>query len=124
MKRFLITAVSIFCSIAVFSQTNDTEAVKKVLNSYKKAIEKLDTSGVVNLFVKDSKVFEQAKDEGTIGHYLEHHLGPELKDFKSFTFSDYKVMVTITGAYAFSTETYLYTIVPQKKEVILSKARV
>ena len=33
-------------------------------------------------------------------------------------------MVTITGAYAFSTETYLYTIVPQKKEVILSKARV
>jgi len=115
MKRFLITAVSIFCSIAVFSQTNDTEAVKKVLNSYKKAIEKLDTSGVVNLFVKDSKVFEQAKDEGTIGHYLEHHLGPELKDFKSFTFSDYKVMVTITGAYAFSTETYLYTIVPAKE---------
>ena len=79
MKRFLITAVSIFCSIAVFSQTNDTEAVKKVLNSYKKAIEKLDTSGVVNLFVKDSKVFEQAKNEGTIGNYLEHDLALNLK---------------------------------------------
>jgi len=114
MKKILITATTIFCSIVAFSQTNDTEAVEKVLDNYKKAIEKLDTSGVVNLFVKDSKVFEQAKDEGTIGHYLEHHLGPELKQFKSFTFSDYKVMVTLTGAYAFSTETYLYTLVPAK----------
>jgi ketosteroid isomerase-like protein len=99
---------------AVFAQSSDKEAVKAVLNNYKKAIEKLDTTGVVNLFVKDSKVFEQAKDEGTIGHYLEHHLGPELKEFKSFTFSDYKVDVTIAGEYAFSTETYIYTIVLAK----------
>ena len=84
------------------------------MNSYKNAIEKLDTTGVVNLFVKDSKVFEQAKDEGTIGHYLEHHLGPELKDFKSFTFSNYKVDVTVAGEYAFSTETYIYTIILAK----------
>ena len=115
MKKLLVSMATVFFSVAAFSQTNDTEAVKKVLNSYKKAIEKLDTTGVVNLFVKDSKVFEQAKDEGTISHYLEHHLGPELKDFKSFTFSDYKVMVTISGAYAFSTETYIYTIVPAKE---------
>jgi len=83
-------------------------------NNYKKAIEKLDTAGVVNLFVKDSKVYEQASDEGTIGHYLEHHLGPELKAFKSFTFSNYKVDVTMAGEYAFSTETYIYTIVLAK----------
>lgn len=100
--------------VAAFSQTGEKEAVKNVLNSYKKAIEKLDTTGVVNLFVKDSKVFEQAKDEGTIGHYLQHHLGPELKEFKSFTFSDYKVDVTVTGEYAFSTETYIYTIILAK----------
>jgi ketosteroid isomerase-like protein len=100
--------------IAALAQTGDKEAVKSVLNEYKKAIEKLDTTGIVNLFVKDSKVFEQAKDEGTIGHYLEHHLGPELKDFKSFTFSDYKVDVTVTGNYAFSTETYTYTIILAK----------
>lgn len=101
-------------SIAALAQPGNKEAVKTVLNDYKKAIEKLDTTGVVNLFVKESKVFEQAKDEGTIGHYLEHHLGPELKDFKSFTFSDYKVDVTVTGNYAFSTETYIYTIVLAK----------
>jgi ketosteroid isomerase-like protein len=119
MKKILITVATIFCSIAAFSQMNNEEAVKQVLNNYKKAIEKLDTAGVVNLFVKDCKVYEQAKDEGTIGHYLEHHLGPELKAFRSFTFSDYKVEVTLAGNYAFSTETYLYTIVLAKDGSII-----
>ena len=114
MKKLIIILLLLAPSIAAFTQTGDKESVKKVLNRYKQAIEKLDTTGVVNLFVKDSKVFEQAKDEGTIGHYLEHHLGPELKDFKSFTFSDYKVDVTVTGEYAFSTETYIYTIILAK----------
>ena len=119
MKHLFVIMLTAFFSLAAVAQTRDTEAVKQVLNNYKKAIEKLDTGGVVNLFVKDSKVYEQAKDEGTIGHYLEHHLGPELKEFKSFTFSDYKVMVTVAGVYAFSTETYLYTIVLAKDGSII-----
>ncbi len=114
MRKLIMMFLLLSPAIAAFAQTSDKEAVKNVLNNYKKAIEKLDTTGVVNLFVKDSKVFEQAKDEGTIGHYLEHHLGPELKDFKSFTFSDYKVDVIVTGDYAFSTETYIYTIILAK----------
>ena len=114
MKKLIMILLLLAPSIAAFTQTGDKEAVKKVLNRYKQVIEKLDTTCVVNLFVKDSKVFEQAKDEGTIGHYIEHHLGPELKDFKSFTFSDYKVDVTVTGEYAFSTETYIYTIILAK----------
>jgi len=114
MRKLLMMLLLLTPAIAVLSQTGDKEAVKNVLDNYKKAIEKLDTTGVVNLFVKDSKVFEQAKDEGTIGHYLEHHLVPELKEFKSFTFSDYKVDVTIVGEYAFSTETYIYTIILAK----------
>lgn len=114
MRKFLMMFLLLATFTAAFAQNSDKEAVKKVLNNYKKAIEKLDTTGVVNLFVKDSKVFEQAKDEGTIGHYLEHHLGPELKEFKSFSFSDYKVDVTVAGEYAFSTETYIYTIILAK----------
>lgn len=114
MKKLFMICLLLVTVTAIFAQSSDKEAVKAVLNNYKKAIEKLDTSGVVNLFVKDSKVYEQASDEGTIGHYLEHHLGPELKAFKSFTFSNYKVDVTIAGEYAFSTETYIYTIVLSK----------
>lgn len=114
MRKLLMMCLLLSTATATFAQNSDKEAVKAVLNNYKKAIEKLDTSGVVNLFVKDSKVFEQAKDEGTIGHYLEHHLGPELKEFKSFIFSNYKVDVTVAGEYAFSTETYIYTIILAK----------
>ena len=119
MKHLFVIMLTAFFSLAAVAQTRDTEAVKQVLNNYKKAIEKLDTAGVVNLFVKDCKVYEQAKDEGTIGHYLEHHLGPELKAFRSFTFSDYKVDLTLAGNYAFSTETYLYTIVLAKDGSII-----
>lgn len=114
MRKFFLMCLLLATVTASFAQNGDKEAVIAMLNNYKKAIEKLDTSGVVNFFVKNSKVFEQAKDEGTIGHYLEHHLGPELKEFKSFTFSDYKVDVTISGEYAFSTETYIYTIILAK----------
>lgn len=114
MKKFAWIVLLLLPGLAAYSQAAEKEAVKKVLNQYKKAIEKLDTTGIVGLFVKDSKVYEQAKDEGTIGHYLQHHLAPELKDFKSFTFSNYKTDVTVVGNYAFSTETYIYTIILAK----------
>ncbi|HEV8081237.1 MAG TPA: nuclear transport factor 2 family protein [Chitinophagaceae bacterium] len=97
-------------SFSLSAQKNDAEAIKKILNAYKSKIESLDTSGITKLFVTNSKIIEQAKDEGTISHYLEHHLGPELKDFKSFKFSNYKVEVTLNGNYAYTTESYLYTI--------------
>jgi ketosteroid isomerase-like protein len=114
MKKLLMMSLLLATFTATFAQSGDKEAVKAVLNNYKKTIEKLDTAGIVNLFVKDSKVYEQASDEGAIGHYLEHHLGPELREFKSFTFSNYKVDVTMAGEYAFSTETYIYTIILAK----------
>ncbi|MBI1781295.1 MAG: nuclear transport factor 2 family protein [Sphingobacteriales bacterium] len=114
MKKIFTTAFILCLSIVLFAQNKDADAVKTVLKSYSTAIEKLDTTGITNLFVKNSSIYEAGSSEGTIGHYLEHHLGPELKEFKSFTFSDYKVEVTVTGEYAFSTETYIYTIVLAK----------
>ena len=114
MKKIFTTAFVLCLSIILFAQTKDDEAVKTVLKNYSIAIEKLDTTGITNLFLKNSSIYEGGSSEGTIGHYLEHHLSPELKEFKSFTFSDYKVEVTITGEYAFSTETYIYTIVLAK----------
>ena len=111
MKQVFLMTCFLITVLFTKAQNNDVNAVKTVLKSYQAAIEKLDTTGIVNLFVKDSKVYEQASDEGTIGHYLEHHLGPEMKEFKSFAFSDYTVDVTVAGGYAFSSETYIYTIV-------------
>ena len=122
MKKLLIIVLLIASSIFKSNAQNAEEiAVKKVLNAYKASIEKLSIDGIVNLFTKDSEIIESGKIEGNITSYLDHHLGPELKEFKSFTFSNYTVKVKIDGIYAFTTEDYIYTIVLKDAKEIKQK---
>ena len=111
---FSLAAIT-FCnrknSTQNFIQENEKKAIEKVMKSYKNAIENLTTEGTFELFTEDASVFEQGKVEGTYKDYIDHHLGPELGHFKSFTFSDYKINSTISMPYAYTTESYLYTIV-------------
>ncbi|UQD57013.1 nuclear transport factor 2 family protein [Flavobacterium sp. K5-23] len=93
------------------SISKDNDAVIAVMKSYKDALQNLTTEGTFNLFTEDSKVFESGGIEGTYKNYIEHHLGPELGHFKSFTFSNYQIDTQVDGNYAFTTETYVYTIV-------------
>jgi uncharacterized protein (TIGR02246 family) len=93
-------------------------AVKSVLSQYKSAIEKLDATGTEQLFTADSAIFETGGVEGTYANYLAHHLGPELRAFKSFDFSDYKVNVRFEGPIALATESYNYQIETQKGEIV------
>ena len=88
----------------------EAEAVKQILSRYKAAIERLDASGTERLFAPKSTIFETGGSEGTYADYLAHHLGPELKEFKRFSFSDYKVDVRFEGPVALATETYNYRI--------------
>lgn len=97
---------------------SDEAAVRAVLSQYKSAIERLDATGTERLFTTDSAIFETGGVEGTYANYLAHHLGPELKAFKSFVFSDYKVGVQVSGPFAFATETYKYRIETKKGEVV------
>jgi len=120
MKQIFLFFLSACLSLAAISQTSDSASIKKTLNAYKSKIESLDTNGVAKLFVANSRVVEQGKDEGTISHYLEHHLGPELKDFKSFKFSNYKVDVNVIVNYAYTTESYTYTIILKDDKEIKS----
>ena len=114
MKQIFITAFILFVSVISFAQNKQADAAKAVLKQYKDAVEKLDVTGTEKLFTADSKIFESGGSEGNYAHYLEHHLGPEFKDFKSFKYNDYKVEVTVDGNYAFATETYSYVIVVAK----------
>jgi ketosteroid isomerase-like protein len=114
MQKILLTLFVMALCLKCQAQTNNERAVKAVLKAYKDKLEKLDTSGVSSLFTTGAKLYEGGSDEGGISGYLNHHLGPELKAFKSFTFSDYKVDVTLNGDYAYSEETYGYTIVLAK----------
>lgn len=93
-------------------------AVKSVLSQYKSAIEKLDSAGTEQLFTAESAIFETGGVEGTYANYLAHHLGPELKEFKSFRFSDYKVDVRFEGPVAVATESYKYRIETKSGEVV------
>lgn len=95
----------------------DEIAVRAVLSQYKSAIERLDATGTERLFAADSAIFETGGVEGNYANYLAHHLGPELKAFKSFAFSDYKVDVRLEMPIALATESYNYRIETTKGEI-------
>jgi len=97
----------------------DDAAIKDILSRYKSAIERLDATGTEALFAPDSAIFETGGVEGTYAQYLGHHLGPELKEFKAFKFSDYKVDVYLLGpTAAHANETYKYRIETKSGEIV------
>ena len=124
MKKIFITALILFTAVLSFAQNKEADAAKAVLNQYKAAVEKLDVTGTEKLFTTDSKIFESGGSEGNYAHYLEHHLGPEFKEFKSFKYSDYKVDVKVDGNYAFATETYNFTIIIAKDNMEVKRKAV
>lgn len=102
---------------APVSRTADAAAVESVLAQYQSAIEKLDASGTDRLFAEDSAIFETGGSEGAHAHYLADHLTPELAEFKSFKFGNYKVDVPFEGPVALANETYTYRIETKTGEV-------
>src|SRR3546814_2261615 len=81
-------------------------------------MEKRDLTGVEALFAPHGQIFESGGVEGNFAHYRDHHLGPELKEFKSFTFRNYKISVRSEGDVAIATETYSFSIVLGSGETI------
>jgi ketosteroid isomerase-like protein len=69
------------------------------------------------LFTADSAIFEGGSFEGNYANYLAHHLSPELKEFKSFAFSNYTISVRFEGSLALATEGYTYRIETKSGEV-------
>lgn len=114
MLSVILLSTLFIQSYAQQPDTDDVAMVIKTMDSYKEAIERLDTTGTNRLFMPKSVVVESGSIEGTFQRYLDHHLGPELGEFKSFKFSDYKADVTLDLPYAFVTESYKYTIVVKK----------
>lgn len=122
-KLSIFIALLLIGAVSVNAQSNnDTKAAEQVMKAYKEGVESLSTKGLTNFFTKDSEVFESGGVEGTFEHYLEHHLGPELGNFKSFKFSDYKIETKLDLPYAFTTETYIYTIVLPEGDRTIKKS--
>ena len=116
MKTILLTGLLLLSTGYISAQNMDhenhkkmanseeVEAVKKVLKAYKNALEALDVTGTQSLFTEDADVFENGKYEGSYQNYLDNHIGPELGHFKEFSFIDYKVDVQIEGKIAVAFE--------------------
>ena len=135
-RRLLLVAAAGFCAAPLTAHPDhaapspsrapgqspaatEAGAVRSVLSQYKAAIERLDARGTEQLFAANSAIFETGGTEGTYANYLAHHLGPELHEFKSFKFSDYKVDVHLLGpAAAHAIETYKYRIETKKGEIV------
>ncbi len=117
-SKALIAAALLSISATAAAQQPDKQGAAAVLSSYKSAIERLDITGVEKLFAPDAVVIESGKVEGNFTAYRDHHLGPELKEFKSFSFGDYKADIDVEGNVAIATETYTYRIVLKSGEAI------
>lgn len=117
-SKAIIAAAVLSVGVAAHAQQPDREGAATVLSSYKSAIERLDITDVDKLFTPDAIVIESGKVEGNFAAYRDHHLGPELKEFKSFAFNDYKADIRVEGPVAIATETYTYRIVLKSGEAI------
>lgn len=120
LSAILLMTVSLQ-SYAQQTNSDDVGVVINTMETYKKAIEKLDTTGTGRLFLAKSIVIESGNIEGRYRDYQVHHLGPELGDFKSFAYSDYNADVVVDLPYAFATETYKYTIVLKKDNSVIER---
>ena len=99
------------------ARTADEAGIRSVLRQYQAAVERLDARGTERLFTSDSAIFESGGVEGNYANYLAHHLTPELGEFKSFHYSNYKVEIRFEGPVALATESYTYRIETKKGEI-------
>ncbi len=106
---------------ALGAPASDEAAAKSVLAAYNQALTTLDAAKAKDLFTADSAVFESGGVEGTYAHYLEHHIGPELAEFKEFSYRDYSVEVRLELPLALSTESYIYRIVLKEGGKVIEK---
>ena len=121
MKRFIVALLVVTAGALRAADNADQSAVKAVLAAYNLALTTLDAAKAKDLFTADSAIFESGGVEGSYAHYLEHHIGPELAEFKEFSYRDYTVEVSLELPLALATESYVYRIVLKEGGKVIEK---
>lgn len=80
------------------------------LQAYRDALVAKNLAGAGTAFAENSLILENGKAEGSWANYAEHHLGPELGHFRSFSFPTYGVEIEQHGHHVFGVERYTYRI--------------
>lgn len=127
-QTLMIFILSILFITACSKKVNDQVDIDKekqnviaVLNQYKTAVEKLDTTGTAKLFMTESKIFESGSYEGNYKKYETEHIGPEFSEFLTFKYYNYEAHVTIDMPYAFADETYNYEILVKEDSTVAER---
>ncbi len=124
MKRLLLALLLLSANSLRAVDNPDQGAIKAVLTAYNQALITLDAAKAKDLFTTDSAVFESGGVEGTYAHYLEHHIGPELAEFKEFSYRDYSAEIRLELPLALTTESYIYRIVLKADGRVVEKKAV
>ena len=115
MKKSILVLMLLFTVTGLVAQSKEEAAVRNVMAIYKRAMENLDSSGTIpKLFTKDAIIYENGDPGDKVDDFVKGHMYPEFKMFHSFTYKNHKLNVIVSGNYAFTTETYDYTIVLKK----------
>ncbi len=95
-RWLMIPFVSISLLAHPPSKSNPEAEIQAVVKAYHEAMARKDVDALKNLFHPDLVVFEAGGVDKGRDAYLEHHLGPELKELKSWTYGPMETSV-LTG---------------------------
>lgn len=87
---------------------NATAPVRAVIETYRQGMANLDLAAMRRVFHPDLLVFEMGGVNRGMADYLDHHLGPELKELKSWRTGPADTAIEVDGKLAIATATFTY----------------
>ena len=93
IRRLMIPLASLSLLAHPPSKPNPEAEVQALVKAYHEALVRKDMEALKKLFHPDLVVFEAGGVDKGRGAYLEHHLGPELKELKSWTYGPMETSV-------------------------------
>lgn len=102
---------SLLLPILVAAQSpspNATAAVRAAIETYRQAMNNRDLAAMRQVFHPDLLVFEMGGVNRGRSDYLEHHLGPELKELKSWKTGPANTAIEVDGKLAVAIADFTY----------------
>lgn len=128
MKSVLLAAVILAASSAVAAgpaakAASGEASVLSAVSAYRSAIAEGSLDKLAAVVEPELTVLEGMHLNQGWADYRDNHIGPEMREWKSFSVADPSVVVvTVEGDWAYAVSRATYTIVLPKKTVVLEAA--
>ncbi len=116
----LIGAAAVFLSMAAWAASSEEEAVRKVLDAYRAAMEHRSVSELAAVVSEDLLVLEGVHKNDGWADYRDNHIGPEMAEWKEFRTAGSRLSKLEVGSdLAYAVQEATFTIVDGKGPVVL-----